>query len=151
MDRAMYLDLVKRTAEACPFYQLLRITVDSFGDGEAVLRMPYRDELLQPHRVVHGGAISSLADSATALALLGVLPPGSWFSTIEMKVNFVAPVDKGEMIARARIVHMGRTTAVADVDVTDGRGKLLAKSLQTYIVRRARKEEPHDDRAGDRG
>ena len=141
MDRTTYLELVKTTAEACPYYRLLGISIESFDGGEAVLRMPFKEDLLQPHRVVHGGAISSLADSATALALLGVLPPGSWFSTIEMKVNFVAPVDRGEMVARARIVHMGRTTAVADVDVTDGRGKLLAKSLQTYIVLRARKEE----------
>jgi acyl-coenzyme A thioesterase PaaI-like protein len=36
---------------------------------------------------------------------------------------------------------MGRTTAVADVDVTDAKGKLVAKSLQTYIVKRARKED----------
>lgn len=131
-----YRQLIREVVNNCPYYELLGIEVVSLSERESVVKLPFKEDLLQPARVVHGGAISSVADSAVALALLSALPAGSDISTIEMKMNFIAPVAGGEMIARARIVHLGGRTAVGEVKIVDGDGGLIAVSLQTYSVRR---------------
>ena len=73
---------------------------------------------------------------ASARALRTLLPPGQRSATVELKVNFIAPASKGELIAEGRITHKGNTLAVADVTVTDGNGTLIAKGLGTWMFLR---------------
>ena len=51
-----------------------------------------------------------------------------------MKVNYIAPVTKGKIVACAKVIHKGRKTAVADVEIQDDEGKLCAKSIVTYML-----------------
>jgi len=55
--------------------------------------------------------------------------------TVEMKINFLAPVESGRLTAKAQIVHKGKTISVSDVEVKDHNGRLVAKSLVTYYTR----------------
>ena len=88
-------------------------------------------------RTVHGGAIGSLADSAAAWATIGSAGPKTIPMTVEMKINFLAPVESGRLTAEARIVHKGKTTTLSDVEVKDSKGRLVAKSLVTYYLQTA--------------
>jgi acyl-CoA thioesterase len=98
--------------------------------------MPVRPELFQFQAAVHGGAIYSVADAAVAVALLTLAEPGEKALTIEGKVNFIAPVTEGEVIAEGRIVQKGRSIALGEVAVTRSDGRLCAKGLVTYTLRR---------------
>ncbi len=126
----------RRRANESPFYRLLGMEVAEMGEGFARLRMPVSQNHHQIYGSAHGGAIGSLADSAVALALITLIGPEEKAITIELKVNFLAPVVEGEVVAEARIVHRGRRIAVGDVEVKADNGKMVAKGIATYLVAR---------------
>jgi len=55
-------------------------------------------------------------------------------ATIELKINFLRPVDGEDLVARARILHRGRRTAVGEATVFDGSGRAVARALATYAI-----------------
>lgn len=129
------LDGLIREGEACPYYRLLNMKIREVRDGYACLVMKLEEKHLQFLRAVHGGAISSLADSAAAWATAASAGFKRAPLTVEMKINFLLPVVSGRLVAEARVVHGGRTICLCDVDVRDGEGRLVAKSLVTYYLR----------------
>jgi uncharacterized protein (TIGR00369 family) len=102
--------------------------------GRAVIRMPVLDLHKQIHRVVHGGVVAMLADTAGGFAAFLAEPEGTRVVTIEMKINFLEPVEHGEITADARVIRRGRTVSVVDCNVTDGDDRLVAKALMTFAV-----------------
>ena len=84
--------------------------------GRAVFLMPVLDLHKQIHRVVHGGVVAMLADTAGGFASFLAAPKGSRVVTIEMKINFLEPVEHGKVKADARVLRLGRTTSVVDCD-----------------------------------
>jgi uncharacterized protein (TIGR00369 family) len=102
--------------------------------GRAVFRMPVLELHKQIHRVVHGGVLAMLADTAGGFAAFLAAPTGSRVVTIEMKINFLEPVEDGEIEADARVLRQGRTTSVVDCDVTDQDGRLVSKALMTFSI-----------------
>lgn len=89
---------------------------------------------MQIHGVVHGGVLASLADTAGGLALYLGLPSGSRAATVEMKINFLEPVQHGVVFAEAKILRQGKYLAVIECDLTDGSGKMVAKALMTFSI-----------------
>jgi len=126
--------VLKRWANM-PVYDLLGIKVEQAGGGKARLRLPWRHEITQAIGLVHGGIIATLADSAAGWAVFPEVPDASLCTTLEMKINYLAPVVKADMMAKAKAIKIGRSTALVEVDVFCGR-KLVAKSLCTYFIRR---------------
>jgi uncharacterized protein (TIGR00369 family) len=102
--------------------------------GRAVFRMPVLDLHKQVHRVVHGGVLAMLADTAGGFAAFLAAPTGARVATIEMKINFLEAVEHGEIKADARVLRQGRTTSVVDCDVTDQDGRLVSKALMTFSI-----------------
>lgn len=103
--------------------------------ASARVALPLRSEFFQGQGRVHGGVIATLADTAAVWLLLRELLPERTLTSIEFKLNFVRPAlaEQGELIALARPVRIGRTIALADVDVLQD-GQLVAKGLFTYLV-----------------
>jgi uncharacterized protein (TIGR00369 family) len=115
-------------------YKLLGMEVIEARPGYSRFRLPFRTELTQPFGVMHGGALAAVADSAVAIALWGLIGADQIFTTIEMKINFIAPVGSGEVFAEGAIIHCGRRTAIGDVTIKDQNQRLVAKCLATYII-----------------
>jgi uncharacterized protein (TIGR00369 family) len=137
MVKQIYLEQVIKVANGSPYYRLLGMEVKEIKEGESRIEMPFRKDLTHPYGIAHGGAIASLADSAVAMALIGLVEPKDRITTIEFKINFFASVDKGELEARAKIIHKGTKTAVGDVEVVNEKGKLVAKLVATYSIKRS--------------
>jgi uncharacterized protein (TIGR00369 family) len=102
--------------------------------GRAVFRMPVLDLHKQIHRVVHGGVLAMLADTAGGFAAFLAAPVGARVVTIEMKINFLEAVERGEIRADARVLRQGRSTSVVDCEVFDGDRRLVSKALMTFAV-----------------
>jgi uncharacterized protein (TIGR00369 family) len=122
-----------RELNGCPYYELLGIRVVAMGDGYARLEMAVEEKLLQIYGAVHGGATASLVDSAVGVALISAIAPDERAVTVELKLNFVAPVSRGRLIAEARLFQRGRTIAAGEVEVRNGEGRLIAKGIATYM------------------
>ena len=126
--------LLAKMQQESPFWELLGLELADVKKGWAKVRLPFARKLVHPLGIAHGGAVFSAADSAVAMALIGLVSRDETFTTVEMKINFLKPVDAGEMIAEARIVHQGARTALGDVEVFNGEGVLVAKGLATYMI-----------------
>jgi uncharacterized protein (TIGR00369 family) len=91
------------------------------------MQLPLRPELLAPNGYLHAATVVALADSACGYGCIASLPEGSTgFTTIELKMNFLATVLEGTLHCESRRIHGGRTTQVWDATVTDEAGKTLA-------------------------
>lgn len=108
----------------------------SIGKDRAVLSMLIRGWHKQVHGVVHGGVVAAIADTAGAMAVYSMLPRGARLATIEMKINYLEPLDRGRISAEARILRLGQNTAVVECEVRDPNGNLAAKALMTFAVMR---------------
>ena len=137
MAKGTYLKQVMKVANGSPYYRLLGMEVKEIKKGESRIEMPFKQDLTHPYGIAHGGAIASLADSAVAMALIDLIDPEDRISTIEFKINFFASVNKGELEAHAKIIHKGSKTAVGDVEVVNEEGKLVAKLVATYSIKRS--------------
>jgi len=117
-----------------PFWALLGMELLEIKKGWAMVRLPIEDKLTNGIGLVHGGAIFSAADSAVGMALVGMTNRDENISTLEMKINYMKPVNGSEIIAEAKIIHRGNQTAIGDVDVRDGEQNLVSKGLATYAI-----------------
>ena len=86
-----------------PFEKLLGIKIIEAKNGCANLTMPFVVQLAQGSGLAHGGAIVTLADTAVAMAVKSIVPPDSRFGTISLNSEFLAPVTKGVLTAKANI------------------------------------------------
>jgi uncharacterized protein (TIGR00369 family) len=85
---------------------------------------------------LHAGAIVTLADTAAGYGTVASLPPGAYgFTTIELKSNHLSSLNSGKIVARATMVHGGRTTQVWDAVVTaEATGKSVAVFRNTQLM-----------------
>ncbi len=104
------------------------------GKGFAKLRLPIRDEILQPTGIVHGGAVCTLADVTAGVAAHVSYPPGTELVTVEIKVNFIAGLREGVLLSEATPLHIGRRTSVWEVRVNHDSGRHVAFASGTFMV-----------------
>lgn len=101
-----------------PFHAWLGLTLLEATHERAVVRIPYKDELIGNPLIpaIHGGITSALIDlagGAVTFAAHGIPTP-----TIDMRVDFIRPaLAKQDLVAVARAVNLGRTVAYVDVEV----------------------------------
>jgi uncharacterized protein (TIGR00369 family) len=114
------------------------------SDGSATFEMPARTDLYNPNNVVHGGALTSLADSAMGFAVFSTLAAGESFTTAELHVNFIKSVtaETGMLRSIGRIVHRGQQIAVAEAEILDLQNQLIARASSTNVILHRRAAEP---------
>jgi uncharacterized protein (TIGR00369 family) len=85
---------------------------------------------------VHGGFAATLLDSALGCAVFSTMAKGESWTTLELKLNLVRPInaDTGPMRAEGRIIHRGRTVATAEGSLKDRAGKLYAHASTTCMI-----------------
>ena len=128
--------LIAKMQEESPFWTLLGLELADIRKGWAKVRLPFAKKLVHPLGIAHGGAVFSAADSAVAMALVGLVEKDESFTTVEMKINYLRPFNEGEITAEAKIIYKGSRTALGDVDVRNAGGVLIAKGLATYMILR---------------
>jgi uncharacterized protein (TIGR00369 family) len=115
-----------------PYASLLGIELVDAGRGTATLSLAITDDLRQIHGVMHGGAIASLIDTATAFAIVPMVGAEEKFSTVDLMVNYLRPLTKGSATAEARVLRFGKRLITVAADVLDDDGNLSATALSTY-------------------
>ena len=116
-----------------PYARFLGLQLGEFRDGEVCIHLDVRDELKQNQGVVHGGAIASLIDTASAFAVLTRIEITERVTTTDLTIHYLRPVTSGRMTAIARIVRGGRRLFVLSVEVTNDANQLVATAVTTYI------------------
>lgn len=116
-----------------PFNHLLGMKVSRvYADG-LTLEMEITDRMKNILGTLHGGATAALIDAAIGVSIIGQLG-GRPATTVEMKVNYLRPAKEGKVRARAKIVKLGKTLAVATAEVHDPHGHIIATGSATYLM-----------------
>ncbi|GFE60525.1 PaaI family thioesterase [Geobacter sp. AOG2] len=119
-----------------PFESYLGMTIDEASEGKAVLSMPFRVAHCQGAGLMHGGAITSLADTALAIAIKTLLPEGTQFATIEMTMFFKSPVRWGTIRGIAEVTEKSERDITGTVAIVDEDGITAASFQARFRVKR---------------
>lgn len=117
-----------------PFSAALGVELDHAAADEVRGRLAWAPERCTSGGVLHGGVLMAFADSLGGICAHLNLPEGAATSTIESKTNFFRAVRGGEVHAVTHPLHAGRTTIVAQTDLRDDDGRLVAQTTQTQAV-----------------
>ena len=139
-DRTSGLDLVRSwmsgergTPPVCRLsgWRLLEV-----NEGASTWSMPASQWFCTGFGTFYGGVIALFIDGGINTAVTTTLPPGTSFGTLDLKVNFLRPVtpDGRDLVARARVVHRGRTVAVTTAEVEDADGKRVAMATSSAMI-----------------
>ncbi len=85
---------------------------------------------------VHGGVISTVLDSAMGCTLHSVVPQGTVYTTLELKVNFLRAItlQSGRLFCAGKIIHYGSKTALLEAQIVDDEGKVYAHGVSTCLL-----------------
>lgn len=114
------------------YAKFLGLELCEIKSGEVSVCLDVRDELKQNRGVVHGGAVASLIDTASAFAILTTLAPDERVTTTDLTIHYLRPVTAGRLIATARIIRQGRRVFVVNVEV-ENEGRLAATAVTGYL------------------
>jgi uncharacterized protein (TIGR00369 family) len=115
-----------------PFARLLGMEIVELDATSATLRLPMRDELRQPYGLLHGGALASLIDTATAFALLAVTDETEKGATSNLTIHYLKAHLEGSVTCVARVIKSGRRLVTLSAEAHDEDGNLLATAISTY-------------------
>jgi len=127
------LERIRKAFASVPYARFLGLELGEMKSGEASIHLNVRDELKQNQGVMHGGAVASLIDTASAFAVVTRLEPNERVTTTDLTIHYLRPIVSGRLAATARIVRGGRRIFVISVDVTDDQQRLVATAITSYL------------------
>jgi uncharacterized protein (TIGR00369 family) len=119
-----------------PFGEKLGVSLVEADHGYAVFEAVPDGTSFNPMGAVHGGYIASILDSACGIAAHTALQPGYGYTTLELKVSFIAGMSErsGTVRAIGKLISIGRRAAFAEATLHDASGKLCATATSTLLV-----------------
>ena len=120
-----------------PFAELIGLTHSKVEKGYSECTLEVEEKLLNPHKVVHGGVIYSMADTGMGSALYPYLDEDELCATIEIKVVYFTAVTSGTLVCKTRLIHKGKRIAVLESEV-EADGRPVAKAIGTYSIFRVK-------------
>ena len=133
MNRAV-ADARAPGASIGPIAEMLHITNRGSAEGKAVYALEVAPELLNPHGVLHGGAVYVMVDYSMGGATMSALPAGDICATIEIKISYLASVRGGTLTCVTNIIKQGRAVVFLESKVTDDSRKIIATATGSFAV-----------------
>lgn len=124
------------TISGPPIAGVLNYWLDEVEEGRIVFRGTPKFEHVNPMGGVHGGWYGTLLDSAMACAVMTRVPKGSYYTTLEYKVNITRTIPLGtEIVCEGLSQHAGRSTGVASGELRGASdGRLYATGSTTCLI-----------------
>ncbi|HEX9131873.1 MAG TPA: PaaI family thioesterase [Ktedonobacteraceae bacterium] len=121
-----------------PIAVLMGMWIAEVSEGRVVFATEPSEYQYNPLGTVHGGVMATLLDSALGCAVQSMLPAGTSYTTLELKVNYLRPITikTGTVYAEGKIIHLGGRIATAEGRLTSADGKLYAHGTTTCIILR---------------
>jgi uncharacterized protein (TIGR00369 family) len=109
--------------------------IQEVGARFSVLEIDLAQKHLQPFGFVHGGVFASIIDAAAFWAIYYEIEDQNvGVTTVDLKLNYLAPAVSGKLIAKGRQIKLGKTLGYAEAEVTDVNGRILAHGTSTVIL-----------------
>jgi uncharacterized protein (TIGR00369 family) len=105
-------------------------------EGRVVVTLEPAEYHYNPLGTVHGGVLATLLDTATGCAVHSTLPAGMGYTTLDLNAKFLRPasIASGLLTCEGTVISKGRRTALAQAQITDARGGLVAHATSTCML-----------------
>lgn len=114
--------LAHQFISALPHSTKLGMELETIGDGMAVISMPYNEALIGDPvtKVIHGGAVSALMDTAGGAAVMAHPDTGFGTATLDLRIDYMRPATPGQTItATAECYNVTRSVAFVRATACD--------------------------------
>jgi uncharacterized protein (TIGR00369 family) len=133
-DQAITIDKVQQLITRGPFHRWLGLKVLKLEPDLIEVRATWREEwIVNPDkRYTHGGILAALVDLAADWAL--VSRTGRGVPTLDMRIDYHRAAMPGDLTARGRVIKWGSQFSVAEGQVLDQDGALVASGRGLYFT-----------------
>jgi len=119
-----------------PSLLALGIPIPEVESGRVTFFFEPMEYHYNPIGCVHGGIITTILDSAMGCTVHSLLPKGSGYTTLELKVNFIKAItiQTGMLKAIGKIVHFGGKIVLVEASMIDNSGVVYAHAVSTCMI-----------------
>ncbi len=121
-----------------PFGDLIGLNFLKCEGGCSQCVLEVTDHLLNPHKVLHGGVMYSMADTGMGGALYSCMEEDALCATLEIQIIYFKAVTSGTLTCNTRIIHRTRGIAALESEISN-EGSLVAKATGVFSIFKARK------------
>lgn len=133
-----HLKAVVNAINTGPFFRHMSMKVTEIGPGYSAVLMRVGKKHMNPFGGLHGGVYASAIDTAAYWSAYCDLPEDSGLVTIDLKVDFLAPVLQEKIMINGQRIKSGKTICLAEAKMCDGNGKVLAHGTSKLMVIRGK-------------
>jgi uncharacterized protein (TIGR00369 family) len=119
---------------ASPFPEHMAMRLAAIEPDKAVIELTTSRRHLQAYGIVHGGVLATLIDTATFWSVYLRIPEDAGLVNIDLKLNYLLPVENGLLTARGRAIRSGKKICYAESEVWNARRELVAHGTSTLMV-----------------
>ena len=117
-----------------PFGDLIGLKFTKVETGYSQCILEVVDKLLNPHKVVHGGVLYSMADTGMGAAAYTTLDKKTELcATIEIKINYFKATRAGVLTCNTKVIHQGKKIVTMESEILND-GQIIAKAIGTYSI-----------------
>jgi uncharacterized protein (TIGR00369 family) len=114
---------------------LNELELEVIAPGHIKYLMPVKEKHLATPIAIHGGVLSAMMDAILGVASLSAsCHDGKLVSTVEFKINYLAPARLGDiLVGEGRVIQKGNRLIIADGDIKlQNTDKFIAKGIGTF-------------------
>ncbi len=124
-----------RFMEKNTMMEFLEMEITELGDDFVRGKLKITSKVKQPAGLLHGGASVALAESLGSIGANLVVDPAKFHCVgLDINANHLRAVREGFVYGEARPLHIGKTTQVWEIKISDEAGKLVCISRLTMAV-----------------
>ncbi len=127
-------EIIRQFLPTSPYVGHLGIQLVDMQPDMATLRLPFADSFITIGTTMHGGAIASLIDTTAMVAAWSdeSVPENPRGTTVSLTITYLAPAEREDIHATARVLQRGCNLVFLDVEVQSVSRKSIARALVTY-------------------
>jgi uncharacterized protein (TIGR00369 family) len=126
------LDALLERIYKVPIMESLAMTITGLEEGICIATVPRQAKWDGIYQTFHGGILGTIADSITCFAILTKLGADANVATTDFNIRFLRPCHT-DVTCTARVIRAGRTLSLAEAEITDQHGKIVAIAQVNYI------------------
>jgi uncharacterized protein (TIGR00369 family) len=129
-----YVATATKIANECSYFVMCSMELKELEWGQSRIEAKVQEKHMQPFGVVHGGVFAGLADAAAFWAVYSQVDEELGMTTVDLKINYLAPASKGILIAKGRSIKIGKTICLGEAFIENENGSLLVHGTSTMMV-----------------
>lgn len=128
-------DFQALATQGVPFIGQMGCETLTLEPGRCTVRLPWSEHLVRPGGTISGPAMMALADIALYGVVLSLIGRVELAVTTDMTFHFLKRPVPGSLLGHGRILRLGRTLAVAEVEIVpEGKVEPVAHAVGTYAI-----------------